>query len=208
MPHWPLLQSPAVCLFIFHVCVGVQVCSCGHDSSVLHGPLLLGSVRSVGASHHIGVYVARVFECLVTHWRCESGLCDLCFCVSVCLCVSQFQVEQARLSTTWVTVLYLLAGSFILFSVSASHPDFLFLSSFPQKACSNLCHLQLDALSVIAVWPWDALMWTCFCLFPASDLTPLLFPCRSLLCILVLYLVKNQICFHCALFLQASFHST
>lgn len=77
----------------------------------------------------------------------------------------------------------------------------LFLPLFlKKKTCSNLCHLQLYALSATAVRPWGALMRTSFCLFPACDLTSLLFPCRSSLRVLVLNLVENQICFHCALF--------
>lgn len=77
-PHWPPVPSPAVCLFIFYVRVGVQVCLRERRSSALNGPLLLRPVGSVGASHHIAVYVACVFACLdFTFTHCSSASGDV-----------------------------------------------------------------------------------------------------------------------------------
>lgn len=86
-PIGPPVPSPAVCLFIFYVCVGVQVCLHPRErrSSALTGPLLLGPVGPVGASHHIAVYVACVFDCTFTHRSGASGLCDVSSRRRVCL---------------------------------------------------------------------------------------------------------------------------
>lgn len=100
-PHWPPVPSPAVCLFIFYVRVGVQVCPRERRSSALNGPLLLGPVGSVGASHHIAVYVACVFACLDSLLRTVVARLVMCYHGDVCLGVlrgCQVQVEQAPLS--------------------------------------------------------------------------------------------------------------
>lgn len=131
---------------------------------------------------------------------------------AVCVCVCCGMPVPGRTGSTVPNLCscflsHLLAGyffSFLCVCLTTSLWNALFFSSlfplFLKKTCSNLRHLQLYALSATAVRPRGALLRTCFCLFPASDLTSLLFPCRSSLRVLVLNLVENQICFHCALF--------